>query len=347
MKARLAGGMVIALLSKIRHCREAVSSTKSALSTTAATSRDVQVMRDILYRVRDVNHMPDDVRQSLLDFSVDGERLGKMRPKIADMLCSYKYRGESVFQKIITGTASYVTLGKVAGTSFDSRSNAVANVMEALRQDGIVQGWRNELYPVGTSFYTTPCFVIERAAAPFVGALEYGVHVNGLVQQEGVTKMWMARRSKTKSKFPGMLDHIVAGGQPAGMGLLDNVIKECLEEAGIPEEVTRSGIKATGAVSYENYNGPMKDTVSRAVLFNYDLYLPPEFEPKPVDGEVEEFFLWTIDQILESMAPDYPDPIKPNCYSVIIDYLWREGHVSPEVPGYLDVMKELRSGDCQ
>eukprot|EP00984_Skeletonema_dohrnii_P003890 scaffold1339_cov129-Skeletonema_dohrnii-CCMP3373.AAC.1 len=29
--------------------------------------------------------------------------------------------------------------------------------------------------------------------------------------------MWMARRSKTKSKFPSMLDHIVAGGQPAGL----------------------------------------------------------------------------------------------------------------------------------
>ena len=55
--------------------------------------------------------------------------------------------------------------------------------------------------------------------------------------------MWMARRSPTKSKYPNMLDHIVAGGQPVGIGLMDNVVKECMEEAGIPEDVTRAGIR--------------------------------------------------------------------------------------------------------
>jgi hypothetical protein len=82
-------------------------------------------------------------------------------------------------------------------------------------------------------------------------------------------------------------------------------------------------------------------------LFNYDLYLPESFQPQPVDGEVEEFFLWTVDEILQSMASDYHDPIKPNCYIVIIDFLLRHGYVSPDVPGYLDIVRELRSGFCQ
>jgi hypothetical protein len=85
----------------------------------------------------------------------------------------------------------------------------------------------------------------------------------------------------------------------------------------------------------------------RCVLFCYDLHLPSDFRPMPVDGEVQEFFLYTIDQLLGSMAPDCPDPIKPNCYSVVVDFLLRHGYLSPQVPGYLEVLRELRSGDCQ
>lgn len=83
------------------------------------------------------------------------------------------------------------------------------------------------------------------------------------------------------------------------------------------------------------------------MLFNYELHLPPDFVPKPVDGEVDDFFLWSIDDVLASMDPEYNDPIKPNCYAIIIDYLQRHGHLNPEVPGYLDVIKELRSGECR
>ena len=42
-----------------------------------------------------------------------------------------------------------------------------------------------------------------------------------------------------------MLDHIVAGGLPYGITHMDNVIKECEEEASIPEDLARLS-KATG-----------------------------------------------------------------------------------------------------
>ena len=83
------------------------------------------------------------------------------------------------------------------------------------------------------------------------------------------------------------------------------------------------------------------------MLFCYDLPLPAEFVPRPVDGEVEEFMLASMDELLSKMDSDCDDPIKPNCYAVIIDYLVRNGHVSPESPGYLDIIKELRSGECR
>lgn len=41
----------------------------------------------------------------------------------------------------------------------------------------------------------------------------YGVHINGYVNIDGEKYLWVAKRSDTKQTFPGMLDHIVAGGQ--------------------------------------------------------------------------------------------------------------------------------------
>jgi 8-oxo-dGTP pyrophosphatase MutT (NUDIX family) len=254
-----------------------------------------------------------------------------------------------VFKFTNDGKKQFITLSdELAGTTFESRTKAVATVTEQLRQDGFVRGWRDELFPVADTFYNDPLFLIERSAISVLGLLEYGVHVNGLVQESMSTepKMWIGRRSPTKSKYPGMLDHLVAGGQPAGLTLMENVIKECEEEAGVPEELVRAGARPVGAISYEDWD-PKTDKISRVVLFNYDLYLPPSFVPKPVDGEVEEFFLWTIDQVKDSMRLDFHDPIKPNCYVVIVDYLLRHGYISPQVNGYLDILKELRSGDCQ
>lgn len=45
-----------------------------------------------------------------------------------------------------------------------------------------------------------------------------------------------------------MLDHIVAGGLPHGITPMDNVIKECEEEASIPEDLARLSM-ATGRLS--------------------------------------------------------------------------------------------------
>ena len=49
----------------------------------------------------------------------------------------------------------------------------------------------------------------------------------------------------TNCVIVGMLDHIVAGGLPHGITPMDNVIKECEEEASIPEDLARLS-KATG-----------------------------------------------------------------------------------------------------
>jgi len=321
--------------------------------------QQIKIVQDALYRIRQVNSIPNEVRKNLISFQVDGNILGKVTPAIANLLANcHDVEGNPVFELVKNDKEQPVvetlTLAKSCGSTCEERTAAVARVTHDLREQGVVNGWRDELYPVASSFYEDPVFLMERAAVAFLGVLEYGVHINGLVEKKNddngnandEIKMWIARRSATKSKYPNMLDHIVAGGQPAGLSLSDNCIKECLEEAGIPEDITRAGIRSAGAISYETYSSKY-DTISRCVLFNYDLYLPESFQPTPVDGEAQEFVLWSVDQVLQSMAPDYHDPIKPNCYVVIIDWLIRTGKLSPDVPGYLNVLRELRSGDCQ
>lgn len=326
-----------------------------AMTMTGSVESDKKLMQDILYRIRDCNDIPDEIRKTCMNFEVDGIPVGKVTQKVAQLLCDSsptEFDEEPVFQMIMSSDdgqeTQTLTLSESAGATAESRTDAVMTVMANLKSKGIVTGWRDELYPVSPGFYDEPVFFVERAAAPFLGILQYGVHINGLVQSEDSEMMWVARRSATKATYPSMTDQIVAGGQPAGLGLMENVLKECQEEAGIPDELTKRGIKAIGAVSYETVEPSLWEgsLLTRMVLFNYDLKLPPDFKPKAVDGEVEEFLQWDVQEQFASMAKDYHDPMKPNCYLCVIDYLLREGHISPEAPGYLDVLRELRSGDC-
>lgn len=303
--------------------------------------------------------MPNDVLASLWTWEVNGTVLGKLTPTMVQRLVDADDDDTVLVANPNTQTLTFNNQS-VAATC-EARTAALEKILQRLRDAGAVHGWRNERYPIAARFGQEPVVLVERAAVPFLGALEYGVHINGLVttstqknnkhggdgnNDATTTLMWMARRSPTKSKYPGMLDHIVAGGQPAGLSLWENCLKECQEEAGIPVHLATQGLVPVGAISYQNYCGK-SDTLTRAVMFNYDLHLPADFTPTAVDGEVESFFKWTVSDLLASMPPDYPDPLKPNCYLPVIDWLLRTGHVSPDTPGYLDVLRELRSGDCQ
>lgn len=334
--------------------RQRLSSSLSAATGTAsssASSTTSTVIQNMLYRIRQVNSLPNDLE--MLDFCLDGVVLGKVRPDKAATLRAATFFDQQTVFCLDPQRPRTLTLSNTIAPTCQARTAAVRTVMEQLRDAGRIRGWRDEDYPVAAKFGDAPLLLVERAAVPWLGALEYGVHMNGMLSVSDtaakddttVPRLWMARRSATKSKYPGMVDHLVAGGQPAGLSLWENAVKECQEEAGIPADVARQALQPVGAVSYASLTAD--DTLTRAVLFTYDLHVPANFTPTPVDGEVEEFFPWSVDDMLASLAPDYPDPLKPNCYLVLIDWLIRHGHVSPDTPGYLEVLRELRSGDCQ
>ncbi|KAJ4953700.1 hypothetical protein NE237_030532 [Protea cynaroides] len=232
----------------------------------------------------------------------------------------------------------YATLHPLLGSPED-RTKAVGYVIRCLGEQ-LIPGIRNELYPVKSSFDRPVLLSLERAAAPYFGIKAYGVHMNGYVDRDGKKFLWIGKRSEVKPTFPGMLDHLAAGGLPHGITCKENLRKECEEEAGIPRSISNGAIPV-GAVSYMDIDGYR---YKRDVLFCYDLKLPDGFTPKNQDGEVESFKL--IPVIHVSSIIRRTQFFKANCALVIIDFLFRHGYISPEDRDYLQLLRSLRNGDC-
>ena len=219
--------------------------------------------------------------------------------------------------------------------TFESRTAAIASVLEIMREEGRVPGWRDEPYPVGPTFSAPALFDMERAAVPLFGVRGYGVHLNGWLNKACETFMWIARRSLSKPTGPGKLDQMVGGGQPSGMSLHDNLVKECYEEAGIPVEIA-SIAKSVGTVSYCKKRG---EGLRYDVLFNFDLEVPVDFQPVNLDGEVAQFMLWPISEVMQRLRDT--EDFKFNSALVIIDFLVRHGFIDSDDPEYVDIVAGL------
>ena len=282
-----------------------------------------------LERIRIANtHNPDHFRP----FLIAGLPVGFITHTFADTLTHWP--------KVFRVTHHKVTLASNLDnpdTPLALRNEAVSQVLLELRESGLIIHWRDELYPINRSYTEPPYLLMERAAIPFFGVCGYGVHMNGFVRTYDGIKMWIGRRSLSKPTGPGKLDQLVAGGQPVGIGLKANMMKECWEEAGIPPKLAKKVIPV-GAISYclETRQGLRPD-----IIFNFDLELPADFTPVNTDGEVEDFYLWPIEKVMETVRDT--EDFKFNCALVIMDFLIRHGFISPEHPDYMEIISGLRA----
>jgi len=286
-------------------------------------------------RVDACNEITADDYAKYVPLVVGGERVGALQPWFADKLVDAC--GEKVLRR--DDASGEVRFADGLDTP-DARSEAIKPGLLALRDDGTITGWRDEIFPVTMGYGRAPLLRIERAAASLLGVRAYGVHVNGFVTLEnGEHELWVGKRAANKQTFPSRLDHLVAGGLPDGMPPSECVVKECAEEASVPESLARNA-KAVGLVSYSmNYQGCCK----RDVLFCYDLELPEDFVPVPDDGEVESFKRYKVRDVIEIMATT--DDFKPNCCLVIIDFCIRHGYITPDEPGFVQLVHSLRVGN--
>lgn len=228
-------------------------------------------------------------------------------------------------------------------TDFTQRNEIFAQFADALRQEDteVARAWRNELYAVYNPL-TVPYVLMERAVAVLMGVVTYGVHINGYVPanktKDGVLKMWIPRRLATKQTYPGMLDNTVAGGLAYPLGIWENAVKECYEEAGLDKEFVELHIQSAGVVSYYCQPYGPKGHPQPEVEYIYDLCFELEDDhiPHTVDGEAEDFRLMSLAEIEERILRG---EFKKNCAVVIVDFMIRHGLVTPQnEPNFLQVV---------
>lgn len=275
----------------------------------------------ILDRIRRCSP-PSDLA-AYLPFRVDGVAYGLVAPSFAEVLAAFP----AIFRIDVGG----ITLDERLRTPAE-RGRQVNAVLRLLADQGEISPWRDEMFPVVRAFGEAPAFEIGRSAVQALGLRAFGIHVNGFVRGDDGLKMWVGVRSDSSAVEPGKFDQMVAGGQPAGLGLMDNVVKESAEEADIPADVARRA-QPVGATSYTMAWG---EGLRRDTLFNFDLELPADFRPHNADGEMQRFELWPIVDVLACVRDT--DAFKFNCSLVAIDFLIRHGFLAPDHPDYHDVL---------
>ena len=147
-----------------------------------------------------------------------------------------------------------------------------------------------------------------------------GVHVNGLVRRPDGLHVWVARRAADKLLDPGKLDHIVAGGVPAGLTPAETLVKEAAEEAAIPASLARAGASRSRRITYamERPEGLRRD-----LLHCYDLELPEDFRPAPPMARWRRSSSGRSRACCRRCAT--PTTFKFNVNLVLIDLFLREG----------------------
>jgi 8-oxo-dGTP pyrophosphatase MutT (NUDIX family) len=221
------------------------------------------------------------------------------------------------------------------GASIEERSVRVADVLQELVEQGVISHLHGEQYVATPTTREKGVLWLDRAAAPYFGIRAFGQHMNGYVVENGEIKLWLGRRSDDRVHFPGKLDNMVAGGLPSNIGLEENLIKECWEEAGIDHNIAAKAIPV-GAITYnmESEKGMKPDT-----LYCYDLELPPSFQPKCNDGEVAGFELVPVRDVMNMVFER--DEFKLNCNLVVIDFFIRHGKLGPDSEEYYDIVTGL------
>ncbi|GFH28883.1 predicted protein [Haematococcus lacustris] len=142
-----------------------------------------------LQRIAENNTGLDEL-PTLIPFMVADVVVGHMKPKFAAELARFPdvfvtTASTSTSSSLdapggVAGLKSKPALGLNPGlATLESRTEAVAGVLAQLRGEGLITGWRDELYPVTPSYYAAPLMLVERAAATHFGIKAYGVHVNG------------------------------------------------------------------------------------------------------------------------------------------------------------------------
>ncbi|KAI0517016.1 NUDIX hydrolase domain-like protein [Xylaria bambusicola] len=239
------------------------------------------------------------------------------------------------------------------GAKVDFETRAIAEQVGLARDRDsfeILRKWRDEPYKIlGLPHAASgrPEVRMARGASALFGIHTIGVHVLGYTRSEDSNEMmlWIPRRSPNKQTFPGMLDNTVGGGLTAGEDQFECLLREAEEEASLPRAVVRTCACAVGAISYfyirdERAGGRGEvGLLQPATQILYDLELPKDVKPVPLDGEVDEFLLWTPQQTIQALLEGQ---FKPNSSLAWIEFFIRHGYITAQnEDDYMEIVTRI------
>tara|TARA_B100000029_G_scaffold3441_1_gene4136 strand:- start:696 stop:1550 length:855 start_codon:yes stop_codon:yes gene_type:complete len=265
------------------------------------------------------------------ELKVAGKRIGWIKDSLQQNF--------SNFSEYLGYRDSEFVIGSHLSTSA-LRGNAMDKIGQALYEQKMTKPPLDEFYSVGYRFGQS-FFQLNRAYVSAFGVRAYGIHLTGYVRKSGNIFVWVPRRASDRVVYPGKWDNTVAGGQPAGISLQENLIKECAEEANIgPAYVAHA--RPVGTISYRH---ELQYGLRDDLIFAYELELPLDFQPTNTDGEVEDFQLWPVEEVMDVVAAG--DDFKFNCNLVLIDFFIRHGILTKAHQDFDEIRCQLYRMDYQ
>jgi isopentenyldiphosphate isomerase len=287
----------------------------------------------------------------------------------------FRHRGSSSSSSSAAPAAAFC----LEGSTNAELESKMEGMTEALLRQGIIPKRHGDRFGVHKDTKRYTC-TIDRNAAPYLGIPSIGIQLlcfvrtnkkpnktkknendddedkvrllhqdaNKVVkeEQEEELSLWMAQRSAHKSQFPLYWDPTVAGGQPYGMSLRDNMLKEAWEEAGIPASVARQA-KPVTCLS-QMTSKPSGKSLKHSQYYVYELDVTTTstktkddtFQPVPNDGEVERFELWNVQRLQEEVR--HGNHLRPAIRLVVTDFLLRHGILTPDTePDYVELQAAM------
>jgi len=199
-----------------------------------------KINHSILELVKLNNNFNPEIHK-VVPFYLDSVMLGVIPDNVFQQLKKYNKTFSKNERPFIISTHKVIFSEFV--NTFEKRGKVINDLLKHWRDNktfSCLKGWRDEVYPVFDGNHEI-AFNIERSGIALFGFRAYGCHINGYVEDPEThkLKMWIAQRSFTKQTFPGKLDNIVAGGVSFPYNPTETAIKECLEEASMPSEISK------------------------------------------------------------------------------------------------------------
>jgi 8-oxo-dGTP pyrophosphatase MutT (NUDIX family) len=205
-------------------------------------------------------------------FIVDGEAVGSVA--LAHLAVLGRWRGALA----VDTEAVTLQLPRAERDAWFTEVNA------ALRAEGLIRAWRDEIFALFAPGSGAVLALLERASTRFWGTLTLGAHCNGWVAGDDgrPARLWVARRSDHKPTDPGKHDNLVGGGVPFGQSPFEALVREGFEEAGLGPDRMAQAVHA-GVLELQR---DIPEGLQFERLHAFDLQLRPGEQPVNQDGEV-------------------------------------------------------------